>query len=67
MLYKKYHRNFVRQFKIGTKFTFSNRPVEIVDKEPIYSKYSHYIEVRSHYLWWKLIKSDGKLIKYDVI
>lgn len=67
MLYKKYHRNYISLFKLGARFTFSNR-LEIVDKEPIYSKCSHYIEVRSHYyLWWKLIKSDGKLIKYNVV
>lgn len=67
MLYKKYHRNYVSLFKFGARFRLGTHSVEIVDKEPIYSEYSHYIEVRCHYLWWKLIKSNGKLVKYDVI
>lgn len=29
MLYKKYHRNYIRQFKIGTKFKFSKYGIEI--------------------------------------
>jgi len=69
MLYKKYHRNFVKQFKIGAKFRWSgsDRPY-MVEVEPFYSKGNNCIEVSpGHYLWWKLIKSNGKLIKYDVI
>ena len=29
MLYKKYHRNYIRRFKIGTKFKFSRYGMEI--------------------------------------
>jgi len=29
MLYKKYHRNYIRRFKIGTKFKFSKYGKEI--------------------------------------
>lgn len=38
MLYKKYHRNYIRQFKKGAKVTYKNNSqyevVEIVIKEP---------------------------------
>ena len=72
MLYKKYHRSYVRQFKFGVKFrhtsgTFSTKSVEIVDKEPIIYTVNHNIIVRSYYMWWKLIDCNGKLIKKDVI
>ena len=65
MLYKKYHRNFVKQFKVGTKIrhTSSNYPVEIVEEGPLYSD-SYFIEVRGHYIWWKLIDFNGIINKY---
>ena len=31
MLYKKYHRNFIRQFKKGAKVGFGHRREELVD------------------------------------
>ena len=65
MLYKKYHRNFVKQFKIGAKFKFihSNNLTEIVNAGPFYFKRSNHIEVQAGYIWWRLIYQNGKINK----
>jgi len=66
MLYKKYHRNFVSQFKIGTRFKFiaNNNLTEIVKDGPYYFERTNYIEVRgSGYIWWKLVLPGGKINK----
>ena len=66
MLYKKYHRNFVKQFKIGArfKFKFVSR-TEIVKDGPYYFNTNYNIEVRgSGRVWWELVCPDGKINKY---
>lgn len=65
MLYKKYHRNFVKQFKKGAKFKYihSNNLTEIVEDGPFYFKRTNYIEVRAGYVWWDLISPGGKINK----
>ena len=62
---KKYHRSYISLFKLGAKFRhfYGNLPVETVEEEPLYSD-SHDIEVRGHYLWWKLIDFNGIINKY---
>ena len=66
MLYKKYHRNFVRKFKIGVKL---EGDFEIIDKviiEPSIMKYGRRVYI-GYNDYWILIESDGKLMKYNVI
>ena len=65
MLYKKYHRNFIRKFKKGVKCYRTDSPLfyKIV-KEPYYSKVSHRIEFwdDSSFLGtWPLIFSWGSI------
>ena len=52
MLYKKYHRNFVRKFKMGAKFKYYDRfgcfSFYTVALEPQYSMINHYIEFLSN-------------------
>ena len=58
MLYKKYHRNFIRQFKKGVKYEcFSG--CYTVDKEP-YSYYNIRI-IDSECSVWILISRDGSI------
>ena len=71
MLYKKYHRNFVSQFKVGTEF-FDNNSSVIVEDGPFYFKRSNYIGIQGYsFLWWILIypngKINGKIKKVNVI
>lgn len=53
MLYKKYHRNFVRQFKMGAKFKYYKYlyyfSFYIVVHEPQYSMSNHCIEFLSNH------------------
>lgn len=49
MLYKKYHRNFVRQFKIGTDFSYNNT-IDVVKVEPYYHAGRIKIESDRYYL-----------------
>lgn len=80
MLYKKYHRNLVKQFKKGTKFKYSYSPhedamLDIVWKEPYYFKHNNCIEVQGKYdsTWLVLIWSRGmiepgiKIVEENVI
>ena len=59
MLYKKYHRNFVRQFKKGTKFTeFDYKTYrDVVEIEPYYDYGNICINGNRYYLI--LVHSDG--------
>ena len=62
MLYKKYHRNFIRQFKKGVKYEcFSGR--YIVSKEPYYRGEEIRI-IDSKCSVWVLVCMDGKINKY---
>ena len=67
MLYKKYHRNFVRQFKKGVKFNFFNSQLSEVTREPYYSTYHQHIEFQSTSIIpvWTLIYPSG-FINYDI-
>ena len=65
MLYKKYHRNYIRKFKKGTKYRFKYSPNEdaifdIVWKEP---RYLHNIEIRGLYdnTWLTIVFYNGKI------
>ena len=59
MLYKKYHRNFVRQFKEGSRYEcFSGR--YIVNKEPYY-RGEEILIIDSGCSVWVLISMDGSI------
>lgn len=64
MLYKKYHRNFVKQFKKGVKFKWSgiSSGIGIVKKEPYYN-YAIYVTDSKHGLW-NLVNLGGEINKY---
>lgn len=75
MLYKKYHRNFVKQFKKGTKFGHSNECSRykaysysmIVEIEPTIYDGGIYVISKCSY-GWILVFPSGRLIKdIDVI
>ena len=63
MLYKKYHRNFIRKFKKGVKCYRRDSPLYEVVKEPYYSNDNHRIEFRSssYFCIWPLIFSWGSI------
>ena len=62
MLYKKYHRNYVKQFKKGVKFNIIS--VESVMKEPRYDIINKIIYITgSKYGCWNLVFPDGRLDK----
>lgn len=70
MLYKKYHRNYIRQFKEGTKVIYKTCGVTIKDTvrlEPYYTDYyDDIVGDRGIYLTgykyaWALIYYNGKL------
>lgn len=61
MLYKKYHRNFVRQFKGGVRYKcFSGGKRYIVAKEPYYRGEEIRI-IDSECSVWVLISMDGTI------
>lgn len=61
MLYKKYHRNFVRKFKKGTRFAVIS--VETVMKEPWCDNKEIYVG-GSKYGRWNLVYPGGEIDKY---
>jgi len=63
MLYKKYHRNFIRKFKKGVKCYRLDSPLYEVVKEPHYSNVNHRIEFQSssYFGIWPLIFSSGSI------
>lgn len=64
MLYKKYHRNFVRQFKKGTVFKWNRSlSVETVMKEPYYFNDKFIFIKDSKYQQWDLIYYNGRINK----
>lgn len=68
MLYKKYHRNYIRQFKEGTRFKYNYKCYTYtVIKEPYYSTYYQHIEFQSTSIIpvWTLIYPSG-FINYDI-
>lgn len=63
MLYKKYHRSYVSQFKKGVKFNILS--VEAVLYEPWYDNVNKAVCISgSRYGYWTLVYSDGKIDKY---
>jgi len=76
MLYKKYHRNFVRQFKEGTKVRYKiwieNEPIvsEVVRRPAIYksvnpSCYKIILELTHRFLG--IIDDRGRKLKVEAI
>lgn len=68
MLYKKYHRNYVRKFKIGVEVEFE-QDLETINRviiEPSIMKYGRCVYI-GYNDYWILIESDGKLMNYNVI
>lgn len=68
MLYKKYHRNYVRQFRKGTEFVYSNMHDGItlkivVEVEPWL--YDEKIYVTEKFGNWTLVFPGGK-INYEI-
>ena len=66
MLYKKYHRNYIRQFKEGTEVIYKTCDVTIKDTvklEPYYDKVygSRSIYVTGYKYSWPLVHYNGKL------
>ena len=56
MLYKKYHRQYVREFKVGVKFDYKTYR-DVVEKEPYYYNGGIHITGNKYYL--VLVHSDG--------
>ena len=64
MLYKKYHRNFVRKFKKGTVFKWNGTlSGEIVRKEPYYDNGMIWV-IDNEYGKWDLVYYNGRINKH---
>jgi len=64
MLYKKYHRNFVRQFRYGTKIKvhLDNSDITTVLRDPHVDLYHpSWILIEDDFMIRKLIRMNGKL------
>lgn len=67
MLYKKYHRSYVRQFKKGTEFVCNGEKKYIVEKEPyirltdIYGQKTIHIDDKLY--TWSLVLPTGRIFK----
>ena len=67
MLYKKCHRNFVKQFKVGVRFNhyITQLSVYTVVHEPQYSMSNRCIEFLSNNnIMWNLVFPGGEINKY---
>ena len=76
MLYKKYHRNFVRQFKEGTKVRYwewiENEPIisEVVSRPAIYKSVNpscYKILLELTYKNLRIIDDRGRKLKVEAI
>lgn len=72
MLYKKYHRNFVRQFKKGVKFsykTYNKVYKDIVEREPYYDGryWRRNIRITGSKNDLFLIFPSGQLVEVEII
>lgn len=75
MLYKKYHRNFVRQFKEGTKVRYGmwnkDGPIisEVVSRPAIYKSVnpSCYIRLELTYVYLRVIDGRGRKLAIEAI
>lgn len=45
MLYKKFHRQYVKEFRLGRKFRYNGGNIFEVTREPCINKYYIYIEI----------------------
>lgn len=67
MLYKKYHRNYVRKFKKGTEFVYNGERRHVVEKEPYIHQTDIYcqkaIHVDDKLYTWSLILPAGRIFK----
>lgn len=65
MLYKKYHRNFVKQFRKGTKIyykTYSGDEIkDTVRIEPYFSNDYHEIHISDNKYGWILVYRNGMI------
>ena len=67
MLYKKYHRSYVSQFKKGIEFVYNGEKKYIVEKEPyirqieVYGRMAIYIEDKLYS--WSLVLPAGRIFK----
>ena len=64
MLYKKYHRNFIRKFRYGTKIKvhFDNSCTTTVLRDPYIDSYhSSWILIEDDFMIRKLILKNGRL------
>ena len=72
MLYKKYHRNFVRQFKNGVKYSYkdyNNVYKDIVEREPYYDgrDWRRNIRITGSKNDLFLIFPGGQLVEVEII
>jgi len=77
MLYKKYHRNYVKQFRSGIKFEYKGicRDIVVIEPSIIDVFTNHYeveIQVIGKFSKWTLVFPEGRIdykikIKKDVI
>ena len=58
MLYKKYHRNFVKQFKKGVKFRYQSYR-GVVTRKPYY--FAERIAIDCNFYDWVLVFPNGQL------
>lgn len=69
MLYKKYHRNYIRQFKVGARVTYKNsfqyNTVETIIREP-FTVDSKVICIDCSMNRHSLVSPDGKLEQYII-
>jgi len=64
MLYKKYHRNFVKQFKKGAKVMCIKTIIEVT-KEPYLPNFSSSrIDIEDGEYIWTLVHSGGRVNRY---
>lgn len=67
MLYKKYHRSYIRQFKKGTEFVYNGERRYIVEKEPYILQTDIYgqktIHVDDKLYTWSLVLPAGRIFK----
>lgn len=66
MLYKKYHRNYIRKFRKGVKFNFFNFKLVEVTREPYSFENCIFISTMicssKRDLSWKLIGNSGFIL-----
>lgn len=68
MLYKKYHRDFIRQFKKGVKFVFNKEGIlaEVIKEPYIYQNDSsspQAILLEDKLYTWNLLIFNGRIFK----